>query len=394
MSVQIIAIVVFTLILSAILYKNRKKLALQKILFPFIYIVIYRTQLGLNSMNRVAASYRKLLGILGYLAIITGFLGMALICYFLVDNIVSLLTTPTAAPGVALVLPFKVKGGLYVPFIYWIISIFILAAVHEFSHGVMARLAGVRVKSSGLAFISLLLPVIPAAFVEPDEKGLRKRPPKDQLAVFAAGPFSNLVCGFLLIWVFILLVIPISNAFIDLNGVAIAGFDGNESITYPAEKAGMSKGEIIKAVDNADILSVENFTSALSGKHSGDIVGIRTDRGSYEVSLAENPSNQSAGYLGVYIQQSSEIRKSARARLWFIPNLAIWLLGLVYWLYVLNLGIGLFNLAPLGVVDGGRMLQILLSCILPGKPGQRLWGLISMLFLSLVVINIVFSFAR
>ena len=81
-----------------------------------------------------------------------------------------LFTKPAASSGVGLVLPFKAKGVFYVPFFYWIISIFVIAVVHEFSHGLIARANNIKVKSSGFAFLALLVPIIPAAFVEPDEK--------------------------------------------------------------------------------------------------------------------------------------------------------------------------------------------------------------------------------
>ena len=70
------------------------------------------------------------------------FLGMILITYALIQNVYNLLTKPEALPGAALVLPFEVKGAFYVPFFYWIISIFIIALVHEFSHGILAKKYG------------------------------------------------------------------------------------------------------------------------------------------------------------------------------------------------------------------------------------------------------------
>ena len=44
-----------------------------------------------------------------------------------------------------------------------------------------------------------------------------------------------------------------------------------------------------------------------------------------------------------------------------IPAALIWFYGFLYWLYLLNLGIGLFNLVPLGPIDGGRMLLVALK---------------------------------
>ena len=165
----------------------------QKLFFPLIYILMWRTKLGLKFMDSFANKFKGLLRFLGYISIIVGFLGMAFIMFSLIQNFLSIITKPEALPGVGLVLPIKAKGVFYVPFFYWIISIFILAVVHEFSHGIYARLCNLKVKSSGFAVFSLLVPIIPAAFVEPDEKKMIKKSVKDQLMIYSAGPFANVV---------------------------------------------------------------------------------------------------------------------------------------------------------------------------------------------------------
>ena len=52
----------------------------------------------------------------------------------------NLVTSPVSQPGVALVLPFtNVPGVGYLSFFHWIIAIFLLAIVHEFAHGIVAK---------------------------------------------------------------------------------------------------------------------------------------------------------------------------------------------------------------------------------------------------------------
>ena len=89
-------------------------------------------------------------------------------------------------------------------FLHWIIVIFILASVHEFNHGLISRVYNIKVKSSGFAVFSFLLPIIPAAFVEPDENQLKKSRNKIQLGVLAAGSYANFITGgiFLLLFLF------------------------------------------------------------------------------------------------------------------------------------------------------------------------------------------------
>ncbi len=374
------------------LYANRKKIVIQKILFPFLYFSMYKTKLGLNLMDKMAKKHPKFLKYLAYAGIIIGFLGMALISFFLIQNVYKIITATTAVAGVALVLPLKVKGSFYVPFFYWIISIFLIALVHEFSHGVVARAYKLKIKSSGLAFLNVIVPIIPAAFVEPDEKELRKRPKMQQLSVFAAGPFSNIIFAFVVLALMGLVIAPVSNAIFNYNGILVTGFTpGNE--TFPAENAGIKENELIIGIDSMPITTVENFTEIMQTKIPGEPVVITTNITNYNIILAESPENKSRGYLGVYLTQNQEIKENILQKYGkILPDIFIWFVGLFYWLYVLNLGIGLFNLAPLGPIDGGRMLQLLMHKLFKKRKGDKVWKAISYIFLGLIIINILFAF--
>ena len=374
------------------LYANRKKIVIQKILFPFLYFSMYKTKLGLKLMDKIAKKHPKFLKYLAYVGIIIGFLGMVFISFSLIQNIYKVITATTTIAGVALVLPLKVKGSFYVPFFYWIISIFLIALVHEFSHGVVARAYKLKIKSSGLAFLNVLVPVIPAAFVEPDEKELRKRPKMQQLSVFAAGPFSNIIFAFVVLALMGFVIAPVSNAIFNYNGILVTGFTpGNE--TFPAESAGITENELIIGIDNMPIATVENFTEIMQTKTPGESVVITTNVTDYNIILAESPDNKSIGYLGVYLTQNQEIKENILQKYGkILPDVFIWFVGLFYWIYVLNLGIGLFNLAPLGPIDGGRMLQLLMHKLFKKKKGDKVWKSISYIFLGLIIINLLFAF--
>ncbi|MBU4493578.1 MAG: site-2 protease family protein, partial [Nanoarchaeota archaeon] len=172
---------------------------------------MYKTKLGLKSMDRMAKKHPKFLKYLAYAGIVIGFLGMVAMCVILIQNFYSLVTKPAAVSGLMMVLPFEAEGIFYVPFFYWIISIFLLILVHEFSHGVIASLYKIKVKSSGLGFLNIFIPVIPLAFVELDEKELRKRPKMQQLSVFAAGSFSNIIFAFVVLALIVFVITPVSN---------------------------------------------------------------------------------------------------------------------------------------------------------------------------------------
>lgn len=385
---QTIAAMVFVILLAIFLYVNKKKLDTKFLVPYFIYFSMYKTKLGLNLMDSMSKRFRKTTLYLGYFGIFIGFLGMIFISYGLVSNIFAFFTKPETTPGVGLVLPVEGKGIFYVPFFYWIISLFVIAVVHEFSHGLIARVHNIKVKSSGFAFLGAIIPIIPAAFVEPDEKELKKRPHSQQLSVFAAGPLANIITAFVCLLIALFVLAPVLNSSIEPNGVRIKDFvKGN--LTYPAENAGMSKGELIQQVDLTKTTHLDNLSQVLRSKKPGDVVTIKTEKSTYQVKLARNPDNESSAYMGAYLEQSTKIKDDVKSRIGeFIPNAGVWLYGLFLTMFILNLGIGLFNLVPMGPLDGGRMIMLPLTKYFGEEKGRKIWVYIGLVFLIIIAANI------
>ncbi len=387
------AAIIFLGLLTLFVYIKRKNLDTKHLIPHVIYFSMYRTKIGLRLMDSIAKKFRKLVQYIGYFGILIGFLGMAFICFFLIKDLIPIVTEPEAAQGVGLVLPIKAKGIFFVPFFYWIISIFVIAAVHEFSHGLVAKAHNMKVKSSGFAFLALIVPIIPAAFVEPDEKQLRKRPQKEQLSVFAAGPLANIITALLCLGILSFVMVPIVNAAIEPNGVKFAEYYRNGKI-YPAENAGIEVGEIIREIDNNPTPYVANMTEILGSKKPGETIKIKTDKSAYQIILDKNPENESAAFIGIsQIEQSTEIKEDVRARYGkFLPDAMIWIAGLFVFLYILNLGIGLFNLVPIGPLDGGRMLQLPLHRYFGQEKGNKVLAYVSLVFFVIILVNVFAGF--
>jgi membrane-associated protease RseP (regulator of RpoE activity) len=394
MNIEAIAAIIFVVVLSILLYLNRKKVQIQKIFFPFVYLILLKTKLGLKFMDYMAKKHPKLLKFFAYSGIVVGFIGMAFISYTLIKNFAEIIFVKEAVSNMSMVLPIPVKGVFYVPFFYWIISIFILATVHEFSHGVIARLNKIKVTASGFGFFSFLLPAIPLAFVEPDQKQLNKAKTKKQLAVFAAGPFSNIVLGLLILLLMTFLIVPFAQENVyNYNGVLVTGLVNQNNQTYPAELAGIEKGEVIQNIDGVDILFTSNFSKILEEKSPGDQIHVITNKSEYDVTLAPAPGNNETPYFGVFVSQSKEIKESFQnfAGGIFVSPVT-WLIGLFYWLYLLNIGIGLFNLVPLGPVDGGLMIKAVLLKWFKKKTALTVFKWITTFFFIMVVGIILYGF--
>jgi len=294
--------------------------------------------------------------------------------------------TPQAVPGVALVLPIKAKGIFYVPFFYWIISIFILAIVHEFSHGVAARLHNIKLKSSGFAFLCVLIPIIPAAFVEPNEKKIKKLGTMKQLSIFSAGPLANILLAFLVLGIFMLLISSVTANFIQPAGSEIISVAENS----PAAAAGVNAGETIISVDGNSTLYLKSLSEILNSKSPNETIVMKTNNNTYSILLGYDQKNESKAYLGIVAVQKSDIKHNSFPL--FLPEIIVWLIGLLYWLYLLNLGIGIFNLIPIGPIDGGRMLFAVLEKKFGEKRALKIFSGISMFFVALLIVSFIIGF--
>ncbi len=386
---------IFTILFFALLtwfvWSKKKSMQTHKILHPILYFSMYRTTWGLALMETYAKKYTRVLNWLGMAGIAVGFLGMVFICIELIKNLFKLFSTPEAAPGVGLVLPFKAKGIFYVPIEYWIICIFVIALIHEFSHGVLSRVYDVKVKSSGFAFLSVLIPIVPAAFVEPDEKKLRKKPLRQQLAVFAAGPFSNVILAFICLGILFGLT-PLADSLVEATGVEITELVEGD---YPAKAAGIQPGDVVKEVNGVPVPYIQNLSSELARKKPGDMVQLKTSNNTYSVTLTKNPDNESMAYMGAFLSQSSDIKPGIKDQYGeFLPNVLFWIVGLFVFLFILNLGIGLFNLVPIGPLDGGRMLHAVLMKYVEKEKAMQLFSMVGVTFILIILINILFPFVK
>lgn len=390
MDFQYVLLIITVLLMILFIWKERKNIQLQGI-FPLLYFVMWRTQRGTGLMDWLARKAPRFWTWFFGIGIVVCFAGMALISYELAKNTALLFTAPEAAPGIQPVLPFEAKGVFFVPFAYWILSIFIIAVVHEFCHGIAARVHKIPVKSAGLAFLGVIAPLVPAAFVEPDENNLQRQSKFKQLSVFAAGPFSNLVMAGAILLLVIFVANPLAQAMLIPNGVRITSIEPDS----PAAIAGLHAGERITAIDTTPVTYLENLSKTLATKHPGDTIQLFTNESTYAVALTASPKNQSKAYLGVLSRQHADVTPSFKAKYgsWSVP-LILWSFGLLYWLFLLSLGIGLFNLLPIGPIDGGRMLQAAMQKLFKQQPGQRVWKYISVVFLLMVVVNVIAGFMQ
>lgn len=297
---------------------------------------------------------------------------------FIAGTLVYSLPSVFDTPAVSIIIPGVEMPGsaIYVPFFYGLIALATVLVVHEFSHGVQSVGEKISIKSIGL----LLFAIIPGAFVEPDEDELKAAKRSSRLRVYAAGSVANITLA-----VIALLLVSLFSAgiptFFTEDGIAI------DRIVSDSPADGILKeGMVLQAVDGHKITNSTDYVDVVGSYKPGDNVTVQTDQGSYTVTLDKNPTNESKGFFGIQAVKHFEMINDSLGP---IPWILFELIELFQWIAMLNLGIGLFNLLPLKPLDGGYMLEILLSYKLSEDVYKPIVNSLSVIMAMIIVFSLV-----
>ena len=319
---------------------------------------MYRTEKGLGWIKRLSEKkfwehYEKISFYLGIFMIIISFL---LVLYGIIK------VQPSFVP----LIPGTEIKGIQIPLFETIIAIFITAFIHEISHAILLFKNNLSVKNWGFFFLGPFL----GAFVEPNEDELKDYNEKKKISIFSAGSSTNLIFGgILFIIVFILLSI-LPN--VGKSYLIITGTIPNTSAYY----LNISPGEKIISINGIEVKTIKELNNILSRYKPGDTVLLETNKSVYNITLIEKNGK---AIMGVYLVQVYETRL----------NYLIYLLG---WIGMINIGIGIANMLPIYPLDGGRALESLLRLRFNKERSRKITIYISALTILLILINISFLF--
>lgn len=310
-------------------------------------------------------------------------------------------------------------------FAYFILALLVVAVVHEFSHGIYMKLFKIKIKSTGFAFLGPIL----GAFVEQDDKDFHKKKSFEQMVVLGAGVFANILFSLIFFGVLVLFfyasytpsgylfnsyaynaIIPMevtnfSQGSHNWTNVLVNGSNylylGNYSAFSDAMKDNQTKyfalyydapainnnlsGAIIQ-MDNQKIKNAQDVSFYLETKKPGDKIAIITTNTNgenkyFNFTLSANPSNASKGFLGITSLQTqktgifsrliSKMTQYKESSTYYVakynPNLVLYIYNLLWWIMMINLFVGLFNMLPLGILDGGRFFYLAILSITKKK---------------------------
>ncbi|MFQ5977666.1 MAG: site-2 protease family protein [Candidatus Heimdallarchaeota archaeon] len=302
------------------------------------------------------------------------------------------------AVGVAPVIPGITVSFSSLP--YFLVAIAIGAAAHELCHGIAALYEKVDLKSTGIFLFLFFV----GAFVEPKEESLKEKSRRSRLRIFSAGALANLILTYLFL-LFLLLPMAFSLTIFwgfetTSSGVLVTGVVEDS----PAAEAGIKADWVIEKVLTHNQSVLENqlelesqstlvrdsadFRNALSDVKINDSVIIwfkEHDRVSVVAkSLDQADDDSDKGYIGIrYFDFHKPFLPLPPA----IPY--HFFVAIVYIVFV-NLMLALFNLLPIPLLDGDKVVATILED--KGERGKQLHKWLRILTFAALLINMGLTF--
>ncbi len=340
------------------------------------YSLVYKNK-GVNSvLIKVLNRTKRGIRVFADTSVIAGFIMMAFAFWFLLNNISNFFVAEddfaaltVLIPGVTLTSASSIS--------YFLLSIPIVLVIHEGAHGIVAALEKIKIKTGGFAiFIAMF-----AGFVEPDEEEFDKAKKISKLRVIGAGATSNVLFAFVLGAVLLtnpffamILPEPLLGIFYESpEGVLILSIIENSG----AEQAGLLANDIITSINDKPIFSPADFP-ALNPGDAASVSVIRDGQPlNFGVEITPSPEDPERGLIGIMRDNSFAYKPVMNFIEWNDPNLSIFLL----WLWMISFFIGIINMLPLPILDGGKFIHTIIDKRASDKSVNIvMWGIYAFTF--------------
>ncbi len=352
---------------------EQAKTGLSLSLYPLLLIV--RTRSVAGPLDRLAQRAPRFWDAVSRTAVATGFGLMAFAIYVLSSNLATYLFRPEQVGGQNIVIPLIVGVTIrldHLPYLF--IAFAVVLITHEGLHGVIARREQLPVKSAGI----FLVFVVPGGFVEPDEQAFKAASPEARMRVAAVGSFANLVVGFLTVLAIFGLFVPVEAGLIAVQ-------------TEPGSRIAVN--EVLVEIDG---VPVNSYTVRSEKVTIGQTLRVKTLSGEFvfqtnpEVWGRELILGSVVRGLGI-----TQVDSFLPLRLQFLdPAASYALYRTLYWLQLVSIGVAVFNMLPIHILDGSIVLKALLERYI--KNPRKIFGIANaaaVLCLALLISNIAFTYS-
>jgi membrane-associated protease RseP (regulator of RpoE activity) len=344
--------------------------------FPFF--IMWRTQRLNAFLTRMGKKFPRVFFNIG---IVVGFGGMVFSFWMFGDNLIKFFVQPSAAGGVVPIIPGVTITGL--PLVYMLIGLAVTLLTHEFAHGLAASKDDIAIKSSGLlAFLVLF-----GGFVEPDEEQFENEAtPQSRMRMLAAGSYANFAWGLVFLIILANFYPLMSIGYYPPSGAYIYDLQARS----PAAEA-LVIGDVIIGLNDTEIANWTAVSRFMVNAPAGAQLTIHTLDREVTIILAPTEQNASRGYIGVYGSDYWEPRPGWDLIL--TPMFVFHLQQIIFWCYLILISIALFNLLPIPVFDGDKLLSNGLSLIIKDEKKIKyiMWP-IRIIALGIVLLSIILSF--
>ncbi len=180
---------------------------------------------------------------------------------------------------------------------------------------------------------------------------------------------------------------------------------------YDSPAINSNLSEIISEINDFKIDSIEKLQEELEKYSPGEEIEIKTIENGFvsvkKIILTEHPEIKGAAWLGVGFMNSKGgvlnkiigfFPSYKKTNVYYKPNnnLSKFIKDFLWWIFVINILVALFNMLPVGILDGGRFFYLtILSITKSEKFAKRSFKLMTQLILLLfiaIMIKWVFSF--
>lgn len=327
--------------------------------YKFIY-GMFRTKKLMEIMKKIAnTKFSKFLSIS---SLILGPILIALAVFFLFFGILT--KTPTYAPA----LPGISYGPITLPIAQTIIAIFIAAFIHELAHGILVYKNNLNLKSWGFFYLGPLI----GAFVEPDEKEIEKLNKKEQIKIYSAGAAINIIAGLIFLFLFFSSTYIISTFNLATPYVKILYTLPN---TYAYNV--IPNNTILYSINGNQILYLNQIGEILNNTKPGEYILLNTSAGLFNIELTDKDGKP---FIGIVTEQEYNYK---------VPGIDF-IQSLLFWLFVINVGLGIGNMIPIYPLDGGKAMRSILEIFLDNKKSRAISLYLSIILLALILYNISF----
>ena len=314
------------------------------------------------------------------LGIIVAFGGMAFGFWMFADNLLKFFIQPATAGGVVPIIPGVTITGW--PLYYMVIALAVTLLTHEFAHGLASSRDDIPIKSSGLISFFVLF----GAFVEPDEEYFEKEAsPRARMRLLAAGSYANLLWGL----VFLLIIANFTPMMMIAFNPPSGAYIYDVSSGTPAADATLQIGDVIIGLNDTTIESWNAVGVYMADAEPGAALTIhRLNNYSLTVTLAEHEVNASRGYIGVY-GADYWVPKTGWEWIPGGPMYAFHMQQILQWCFLILVSVALFNLLPIPMLDGDKLLSNGLSLFIDDEKKIKMimWPM-RVLSLSIVLLSI------